>query len=242
MKLTASRPHRAKIIVVDDHPLLRNAVVQLICREDDLDCIGSADNTADANRLVTELDPELVILDLRLKSGDALDLIKTLRVEHPDVKVLVLSQYDELIFAERILRAGACGYVMKENATDEILHAVRRVLAGDIYFSNGVGAAAVRRSLEQKPGASRRGIERLSDRELQVFQLIGASCSTRDIAEQFGLSVKTIESHRENIKSKLNLQNAAELHRFARIWAAENLLPSQASATTAAARVGRRNV
>jgi DNA-binding NarL/FixJ family response regulator len=148
-----------------------------------------------------------------------------LRVEHPEIKVLVFSQYDELIFAERTLRAGALGYVMKENATEELLRAIQKILAGDIYVSERLAATFVRRSLERKPSVSHTGIERLSDRELQVFQLIGASYSTREIADEFHLSVKTIETHRENIKSKLGLENATELNRFAEAWTVKNLLP-----------------
>ena len=149
-----------------------------------------------------------------------------------ELKMLVISQHDEMLFAERALRAGASGYVMKENATDEILAAVRCVLGGDLYFSRRVGAEAVRRSLLSKPEASRTGIERLSDRELQVFQLIGASFSTRQIAEQFNLSIKTIETHRENIKQKLGIRDAAELNHYAQNWAAENLLPKANPAVT----------
>jgi DNA-binding NarL/FixJ family response regulator len=216
---------KARIVVIDDHPVLCKGLMELLCSQPDLDCTGTADNTADAKRLIAQSEPDLMILDLRLKGGDTLDLIKSLRVEHPQLKVLVLSQYDEMLFAERVLRAGASGYVMKENATDEILSAVRRVLAGDIYFSQRIGATFIRRSLEEKPGVSQIGVERLSDRELQVFQLIAGSFSTREIAEQFHLSVKTVETHRENIKSKLGLENAAELNEFARTWAHENLLP-----------------
>jgi DNA-binding NarL/FixJ family response regulator len=223
---------KAQIVVIDDHPLLRDGLVQLLCSQPDLECAGTADSAADAKRLVAQCVPDLMILDLRLKSGDALDLIKSLRVEHPELKVLVLSQYDEMLFAERVLRAGASGYVMKENATDEILTAVRRVLRGDIYFSQRVGATFIRRSLEAKPAVSRIGVERLSDRELQVFQLIAGSFSTRDIAEQYHLSVKTVETHRENIKSKLGLENAAELNEFARAWAHQNVLPQQRPTTT----------
>jgi DNA-binding NarL/FixJ family response regulator len=226
---------KAQIVVIDDHPVLRDGLMQLLCSQPDLECTGTADNTADARRLVAESAPDLMILDLRLKSGDTLDLIKSLRVEHPKLKVLVLSQYDEMLFAERVLRAGASGYVMKENATDEILTAVRRVLAGDIYFSQRIGASFIHRSLEEKPAllhTPRIGVERLSDRELQVFQLIAASFSTREIAEQFHLSVKTVETHRENIKSKLGLENAAELNEFARTWAHENLLPQLQPSTT----------
>src|SRR5436190_8963285 len=221
-----TRP-KAKIVVIDDHPVLRDGLMQLLGSQPDLECTGTAGNTADARRLVAQSAPDLMILDLRLKSGDALDLIKSLRVEHPQLKVLVLSQYDEMLFAERVLRAGARGYVMKENATEEVLNAVRKVLAEEIYVSEKVGAGFVRRSLAQKPHSSRVGVERLSDRELQVFQLIGASYGTREIADEFHLSVKTVETHRENIKSKLNLQSAAELKQFARNWAEQNLLPGR---------------
>jgi DNA-binding NarL/FixJ family response regulator len=217
---------RKRIVIVDDHPLVCDAFVRLISSQTDLDCTGIADNTADARRLAAQLKPDLIVLDLRLKSGDALDLIKTLRVEEPEVNVLVLSQYDELMYAERVLRAGASGYVMKENVAEEILHAVRKVLAGDIYFSDRVAAQLVRQMLRHKPNRSQNGVEHLSDRELQVFQLIGMAVSTHDIAQQFHLSGKTIETHRENIKSKLGLQDAAELNRFARDWAAQNLVPS----------------
>ena len=168
-----------------------------------------------------------MVLDLRLKAGDALELIKSVRVEHPQLKMLVLSQYDEFIFAERALRAGASGYIMKENATDEVLRAVRKVLAGELYFSERVAAAVLQRTLREKPSASRAGVEALSDREMQVFQLLGASYRTREIAEQFHLSRKTIETHCEKIKHKLNLHTAAELKEFARKWATENLGPPE---------------
>src|SRR5437667_3697622 len=160
-----------------------------------------------------------MLLDLRLKGGDALELLKSLRVEHPEVKVLVLSQYDELSLAERALRAGASGYIMKENATDEVLRALRKVLTGDLYFSERVAAAVMQRMLREKPIASRDGVERLSDREMQVFQLLGASYSPREIAEQFHLSRKTIETHCEQIKHKVSLYNEDELKPFARRWA-----------------------
>src|SRR5437764_10187863 len=214
---------KSRITVVEDHPVLCDGLMQLINSQPDLACAGVADNTCDAKRVVEQRKPDLMLLDLRLKGGDALELLKSLRVEHPEVKVLVLSQYDELIFAERALRAGASGYIMKENATDEVLRAVRKVLAGELYFSERVAAAVVQRMLQEKPIAPRDGVERLSDREMQVFQLLGASYSPREIAEQFHLSRKTIETHCEKIKHKLSLHNAAELKQFARRWAAENL-------------------
>ncbi len=190
--------------------MLCDGLMQLINSQPDLACAGVADNTCDAKRVVEQRKPDLMLLDLRLKSGDSLELIKSLRVEHPEVKVLVLSQYDELIFAERALRAGASGYIMKENATDEVLR-----------------AAVVQRTLQEKPSGSRIGVESLSDREMQVFQLLGASYSARVIAEQFHLSRKTVETHCEKIKHKLSLRSAAELRQFARKWAAEKLTPSE---------------
>ena len=223
----AEAPRKSRVVVIEDHPVLRDALQQLIDGQPDLTCVGVADNTLDAKLLVEQCKPDLMVLDLRLKTGDALDLVKSLRVEQPALKVLILSQYDELIFAERALRSGAFGYIMKENATDEVLRALRKVLAGELYFSERVAAAVVQRTLREKPSASRAGIELLSDRELQVFQLLGASYSAREIAEQFHLSRKTVETHCEKIKHKLSLHNAAELKQFARKWAAENLAASE---------------
>jgi DNA-binding NarL/FixJ family response regulator len=230
---------KSRIIVVEDHPLLRDGLMQLMNSQPDLACAGVADNTSDAKRVVEQRKPDLMLLDLRLKGGDSLELIKSLRVEHPEVKVLVLSQYDELIFAERALRAGASGYIMKENATEEVLRAVRKVLAGELYFSERVAAAVVQRTLREKPSGSRVGVESLSDREMQVFQLLGASHSAREIAEQFHLSRKTVETHCEKIKHKLNLHSAAELKQFARKWAAENLGPPPESWVPSRSQNGR---
>src|SRR5437016_9366434 len=223
----AEAPRKSRVVVIEDHPVLRDALQQLIDGQPDLTCVGVADNTSDAKRLVEQCKPDLMVLDLRLKAGDALDLVKSLRVEQPGLKVLVLSQYDELIFAERALRAGASGYIMKENTTNEVLRAARKVLAGELYFSERVAAAVVQRTLREKPSGSRVGVESLSDREMQVFQLLGASYSAREIAEQFHLSRKTVETHCEKIKHKLSLRNAAELRQFARKWATENLSPSE---------------
>ena len=212
---------KSHVVVVENHPVLCDGLKQLISGQPDLACVGVADDIPGAKRLVEECKPNLMILDLRLNGGAGLDFIKVLRTECPQVKVLVLSQYDELIFAERSLRAGASGYIMKENTTDEVLRAVRKVLAGELYFSERVAAAVVKRILREKPDDSRAGVERLSDREMQVLELLGAAYSPREIAEQFHLSRKTIETHCEKIKHKLRLFTAAELKRFARQWAAE---------------------
>jgi len=234
MNAITQTERKSHVVVVEDHPVLCDGLKQLIGSQPDLDCVGVADNLSDAKRLVDECKPDLMVLDLRLKAGDALDFIKTLRVECPEVKVLVLSQYDELIFAERTLRAGASGYIMKENTTDEVLRAVRKVLAGELYFSERVAAAVMQRTLREKPIPSRNGVERLSDREMQVFQLLGSAYSPREIAEQFHLSRKTVETHCEKIKHKLSLHNAAELKQFARKWAIENMAPSAPWVTSGA--------
>jgi DNA-binding NarL/FixJ family response regulator len=241
MNATIPTKTKSSVIVVEDHPVLCDGLRQLISSQPDLACVGVADDVPGAKRLIEEHKPELLVLDLRLKAGDALDFIKTLRAESPEVKVLVLSQYDELIFAERALRAGASGYIMKENTTDEVLRAVRKVLAGELYFSERVAAAVVQRTLREKSVPSRAGIERLSDREMQVFQLLGAAYSPREIAEQFHLSRKTIETHCEKIKHKLSLYTAAELKRFARQWASEHLSPSEPWVVSSAQSSGSRN-
>jgi DNA-binding NarL/FixJ family response regulator len=235
MNAIVQTERKSHVLVVDAQPVLCDGLKQLIDGQPDLICVGVANNLLDAKQLVEECKPDLMVLDLRLRAGDALDFIKTLAVEYPEVKVLILSQYDELIFAERALRAGASGYIMKENATDEVLRAVRKVLGGELYFSETFAAALVERTLREKPIASGNGVERLiasgngverlSDREMQIFQLLGAAYSAPEIAEQFHLSRKTVETHCEKIKHKLSLQTAAELKRFARQWAAEKLGP-----------------
>ena len=227
MNAIVQTERKSHVLIVDAQPVLCDGLKQLIDRQPDLICVGVANNPLHAKQLVEECQPDLMVLDLRLKAGDALDFIKTMRVEYPEVKLLILSQYDELIFAERALRAGASGYIMKDNTTDEVLRAVRKVLGGKLYFSEKFAAALVERSLREKPIASGNGVERLSDREMQVFQLLGAAYSASEIAGQFHLSRKTVETHCEKIKHKLSLQTAAELKRFARQWAAEKLGPSE---------------
>ena len=227
MSARTENQKKSRAVVVEDHPVLCEGLRQLIDKQPDLVCVGIAYNTSDAKRLVEQSKPHLVILDMRLKGGDTLDLIKTIRFEHPEVKVLVLSQFDELLFAERVLRAGASGYIMKENATDEIVRAIRKVLAGELYFSDRVASAIMQRTLREKPELSRASIDILSDREMQVFQLLGAAYTPREIADEFHLSRKTIETHCEKIKHKLSLNNAAELKKFAHKWATEHMTPSE---------------
>jgi len=209
---------KARILVVDDHPLVREGLVQIIKRQRDLICCGEADCSASAEKAVAIHKPDLVTIDIRLQSGDGLDLIRALTVQNPELLTLVISQCDETLYAERALRAGARGYVMKERATDEVLTAIRTILAGELYVSPKIAAVALHKMIGAKPNGQAGGINLLTNRELQVLQLLGAGLSTRKVALKLGLSFKTIETHRENIKHKLGLSGAAELVRYATEW------------------------
>ncbi len=210
---------KARIVVVDDHPLFCEGVVQLINRQTDLACCAVAANVAATRAAVLKHKPDLVLLDLRLGNEDGLELIKDLKNQFPTIPILVVSQYDEALYAERALRAGALGYVMKEEAAAEVLSAIRAVLAGELYVSRKMGALVLHKLLQGKPDFQRPGIECLTDRELQVFQMLGTGLSSRQVSAQLHLSIKTIETYRENIKHKLGLHNAPELLRHATEWA-----------------------
>jgi DNA-binding NarL/FixJ family response regulator len=222
MKKIEKKPEdKARVLLVDDHPLVRGGLMEMINRTGDLACCGEAGNTVEAQKAVAELKPDLVLLDLRLQNGDGLELVKIFKSQFASVKVLILSQLDEVTYAERALRAGAMGYVMKENATREILSAIRTVLAGEIFVSQKIKNLAVRRmagakkSADDNPASS---VEKLTDRELQILQLLGRGVGTKQIAADLCLSHKTIQTHRENIKRKLGLRDAAALVHHATLW------------------------
>jgi DNA-binding NarL/FixJ family response regulator len=220
-RLKENTGKKARLLVVDPHPLFRCGLVETISHTRDLVCCGEADNASDAQKAVLKLKPDLMTLGLRLKRGDGLDLIKILKSEFPSVKVLVLSQLDEFTYAERALRAGAMGYVMKDSAPVEILSAIRRVMAGDILVSHEISNLAIRRmvgGLSTAHNGPASFIDVLTDRELQIFSLLGQGESTGKISRDLCLSLKTIESHRENIKQKLGLHNAADLIHHATLW------------------------
>ncbi|HSY18928.1 MAG TPA: response regulator transcription factor [Candidatus Acidoferrales bacterium] len=222
MKNSANKPKaRARVLLVDDHPMVRRGLTELLNRTGDFHCCGEAESAVEAQKALSELKPDLVLLDLRLRNSDGLDLLKDFKLQDPAVKVLVLSQLDEMTYAERALHAGAMGYVMKENATEEIMTAMRQVLAGELYVSPRVHALAVRRMAGVKNNAADNRasfVEMLTDRELQILQLLGQGVSTREIAADLCLSFKTIETHRENIKRKLGLKDAAALVYQATLW------------------------
>lgn len=221
---------KSRVVVVDDHPLLREGVVQFINRQTDLVVSGEADSVASTQATVLRHGPDLLLLDLRLGAGDTIELIKSLKAQYPSMPILVFSQFDETLFAEKALRAGASGYVMKQEATEEVLTAIRTVLRGGMYVSRQIAVLALQKSFEapnqtQTPVDSVAMVEKLSDREFHVFQMIGCGYSTRQIAGELNLSVKTIESHREHIKHKLDLENATALTESATAWVKKNLLP-----------------
>jgi DNA-binding NarL/FixJ family response regulator len=207
-----------KIVLVEDHPIVREGVKRILAQEPDLTVCGEADEQATALEIIRRQHPDLVLMDLTLKSGDGLDLVKFLHAEFPDLPILVLSLHDEAIYSERVLRAGARGYIMKEEAVDRILVAVRQVLAGNIY----AGARAVQKILNEVAAGKRddeaRGIGRLSDRELQVFMLMGKGLGTVRIAQEMSLSVKTIETYQAHIKDKLGMTLIEDMRRASVQW------------------------
>ena len=200
-----------KIMLVDDHPVMREGLAQLINHEPDLSICGQYEDAAKAFAAIPTLSPDLAVIDLSLKGSSGLELVKNSRTSYPKVRILVLSMHDEFLYAERVLRAGAAGYIMKQEATEKILCAIRQVLGGGIYLSEKMGSKLMHQLIGGKAKEGGSSLERLSDRELEVFGLIGRGKGTRQIAEHLHLSVKTIESHRAHIKEKLNLNDANEL-------------------------------
>ena len=209
-----------RVLIVDDHPMMRTGLAQLIGSEPDLKVVAEADNARQGLEAVSKLALDLVLLDISLPDKSGLELLKDIRSVRPELPVLVVSMHDELVFAERVLRAGGRGYIMKQEGGQKYLQAIRQVLAGQIYVSEKMSARILENlsgSPAEKTGAS--PVQRLSDREFEVFQLIGQGLGTREIAQRLHLSVKTIEVHRINIKEKLQVKTATELVRFAVRWA-----------------------
>jgi DNA-binding NarL/FixJ family response regulator len=209
---------RRRVLVVDDHPFMRAGLAQLINRQADLEVCGEAGNTAEAMRAVAQLRPDLVLSDLTMGDRGGLEFIKDLQAAGQSPPVLVVSMHDEAIYAERVLRAGARGYIMKEAGGESLLHAIRQVLRGEIYVSPKLAAGLLENLSSRRPRGSDSPIKQLTDREFEIFQLIGQGKSTRDISEQLHLSPKTVDVHRANIKTKLELKDATALVRHAVRW------------------------
>jgi len=214
-----------KILIVDDHPIVRQGLRSLIDQENDLMVCGEAGSAADALRALNTLKPDLILVDISLKGPDGLELTKSVRAILPDMPILIVSMHDESLYAERVLRAGANGYIMKEEVSQSVILAIRRVLKGDIFISDRMRQKILRGVAGQRTPSATSSIERLSDRELEVFRLIGHGHGTRQIAEDLHLSVKTIETYRAHIKEKLSLGNATELVRQAVQWVEQQSTP-----------------
>jgi len=212
---------KKKVVVVEDHPIFLERLAQLIESEPDLEMAGEADRAEEGLRLIQDTKPDLAVVDLTLQGSSGLTMIKSLKALGVEVPVLVLSMHEESLYAERTIRAGASGYITKHRAASEVIRAIRKVLAGEIYLSESVTAEVVRGLSGQARSAPTRSLGRLTDRELEVLRLIGKGKTTREIAELLKLGVASIDTYRARIKEKMNLRNAIELQNFAIRWTSE---------------------
>lgn len=213
-----NRKPKTKVLLVDDHPVLRRGLSQLINQEPDMMVCGEAEDAPKAFEAVGQLEPDVVVVDVSLKGSNGIELLKNLKARYPSLPVLVLSMHDESLYAERALRAGGLGYIMKDEAFEQVLSAIRQVLKGDIFLSEKMKSRMLQQVAFGKGKVVHSPIEKLTDRELEVFRLIGQGHGTRQIAEELHLSVRTVEAYREYIKEKLNLKNATELVQHAFHW------------------------
>jgi DNA-binding NarL/FixJ family response regulator len=211
------QPVKMRILVVDDHPIVRQGLVQMINHEPDMEVCGQAEDAHIALQSIDKLKPDMAVVDVSLQGASGIELMKNVKNLHPHFKMLALSMHDESLYAERALKAGARGYIMKQEAPEKVISAIRKVLAGEIYVSENMTSRMVHKLVDgAEDGAT--GIESLTDRELEVFRLIGLGHGTKQIADELFLSVKTIESYRAHIKEKLALDNATELIQHAIQW------------------------
>jgi DNA-binding NarL/FixJ family response regulator len=221
MNESKANPNRraARVLIVDDHPAVREALAMRIAQQSDLEVCGEADDAGAALHLVADLKPDIAVIDISLKTGNGIDLIKRIKNHNDSVRLLVWSMHSEALYAERALRAGAMGYITKEEATEQIIIAIRRVLDGKIFLNESVAEQLLYRAVHKgEPGIQRSPLENLSDREMEVFQHIGRGLETQQIAEKLHVSPKTVETYRARIKEKLNLTSATELVRRALQW------------------------
>jgi DNA-binding NarL/FixJ family response regulator len=212
---------KKRIFIVDDHPLVREWLTTLINQQSDLKVCGEAASAADALKLIGEAKPQVAIVDISMEGGSGIELIKSIKAsshDMPEVAIIVLTMHDEALYCERVLRAGARGYIMKREATKNVLQAIRRVLKGEMYFSEKMAMIMAGKFAEGKTPATNSPVELLSDRELEVFQLLGRGCSTRQIAEEMHIGFKTVQAFNARIKEKLKISTANELLREAMRW------------------------
>ncbi|HUO13613.1 MAG TPA: response regulator transcription factor [Verrucomicrobiae bacterium] len=209
---------KKRVLVVDDHPIVRQGLALLINREADLMVCGEAEDAPRAMQSIISAHPDILLLDISLNGPDGLDLLKDVRTRYPELPVLILSMHDESVYAERALRAGAQGYIMKQEATEKVLVALRRILSHEIYVSERIANRMLQRYIGNRGAGRPSSVADLTDRELEVFRLIGEGHSTRRIAEELHISVKTVESYQAHIKEKLALRSARELVQHAIQW------------------------
>ncbi len=212
----------AKIVIVDDHPVTRDGLMMRLGLEEDLIVCGEASDINDALELVASTQPDLAVIDVSLESGSGIELVKELKARFSDLRILVWSMYDESLYAERAIQAGASGYINKKHVREEIVNAIRTVLAGNVYLSSDYSTKIVNRLEIGKTIVSKAPEKLLSDRELEAFTLIGRGLKTAEVAERMELTTKTIETYRSRIKSKLELSHAGELSLEAIRWVMEN--------------------
>ena len=217
---TAARAQK-RILIVDDHPVFRHGIAALITAEKNLAVCGEADSAPAALEAMRRLKPDLAMLDISLQGTNGIELVKLMRAEQPRLPIIILSMHDESLYALRALRAGARGYVMKGEAMSHVLTALHKVLAGDIYVSPRFSERLVFKAIQSLEGGMGSPVDKLSDRELEVLQLLGRGFGTREIANELHLSVKTIETHRAHIKEKLGFKDAGEMVRFSIDWVAQ---------------------
>ena len=217
-KQQAAKSGKTRILIVDDHAIVRFGIAQVINRQTDMTVCGEEENASKALDAISALKPDLVIADISLKDSSGLELMRNIKAQYPRLPVLVVSGHDESIYAEIAFRAGALGYLMKEEALEKILTAIRRVLSGAVYVSDAMAARLLQQQIRGQSDINESPVKSLSDREMEVFRLIGQWKKTRDIAAELHLSIKTIEYYREQIKRKLNLKDAAALTQYATSW------------------------
>jgi DNA-binding NarL/FixJ family response regulator len=217
-----SKQVKCKVLLVEDHPMFREHLAQLIDRNLGMEVCGEADNIQDAMNLIEEKNPDIAIVDLSLKGSSGLELVKDIKARRAKVDVLVLSMHEEELYAERALRAGAKGYITKNEASSEIIEAIRCVMNGEVYASRKITAKLLERLTRRNAAPDLNGLALLADRELEVFQMLGCGKSTREIAKELNLGDSTVETYRSRIKDKLNLRSAAELYLRAGQWVREH--------------------
>lgn len=215
--------NRNRVLIVDDHPAVREALALRISREPDLKVCGEAADMGDALRLIAEARPDVAVVDITLKTGSGIDLIKRIKDRNNHVRILVWSMHSESLYAERALRAGALGYMTKDQATDRIVEAIRQVLAGKVWLSDAMAERLLRRSVGgRQKDLARSPLDALADREIEVFRLIGQGVKTAEIADRMHLSVKTVETYRDRIRQKLAIESGTNLAHYATQWVLEN--------------------